>query len=120
MPYPAVPHRAAGSIELDAMVCEAVFVVRLRNAPQPNSDSLQHQLTCSAAIWIGSVFLILIVAEHLTCRTVTVVLNASAARTSTSRTAHSPAWHCQINLSRSTKPEAGRAITLPRLHSAIR
>ena len=54
MPYPAVPHRVAGSIELDAMVCEAVFVVRLRNAPQPNSDSLQHQLTCSVAIWIGS------------------------------------------------------------------
>src|SRR5216683_6358853 len=28
--------------------------------------------------------------------------------------------HCQINLSRSKKPEAGRATTLPRLHSAIR
>jgi hypothetical protein len=32
---------------------------------------------------------------------------------------YEPIWHCQINLSRSTKPEAGRAITLPRLHSAI-
>jgi hypothetical protein len=31
-----------------------------------------------------------------------------------------PIWHCQSNLSRSTKPEAGRAITLLRLHCAIR
>jgi hypothetical protein len=31
-----------------------------------------------------------------------------------------PIWHCQINLSRLIKPEAGRAITLLRLHCAIR
>ena len=57
MPYQAEPHCAAGSIPNDAKVCEAGFVVRLRNARQPNSDSLQHYwkpLICSAANWIGS------------------------------------------------------------------
>src|ERR1700730_15131532 len=29
-------------------------------------------------------------------------------------------WRCQVNLSRSEKPEAGYATTLPPLHSAIR
>jgi hypothetical protein len=57
MPFQAVPHRAAVSIELNATVCEAGFVVGPRKAFPPNSDSLQHhrkRLMCSLAIWIGT------------------------------------------------------------------